>query len=241
MTVDHGEGARWFQPLADVDPPLAEHALSLLEDAGITAYAEPTVGESGPYRDIRPPDRPLTRLFVDSRNIGPAREILRAAFPPIRADFLADAAARADREAAALSQQDALDAAWDDIVAGYGPRPDVPETDPELTGPPLSSRLVRSRKDADDGPTDDDPVDYGSADRFEPPIPPPLPRPADRVAKAAWAGAIGGPVAVVAGWAFGLGSWVSGIGLVAFIAGFATLVARMKDRRDDDGNDGAVV
>ncbi len=241
MTVRHGEGRRWFQPLADVDPPLAEHALALLEDAGIAAYAEPLAGDPGPYRDIRPPDRPLTRLFVESSSIGPAREILRSAFPPIRAEFLADAAARVDREAADRSRQDALDAAWADIVAGYGPRPEVAEAadaaDDEGDAP-LSARLIRSSTGDDESLLDDH---VPASERFEPPVPPPLPRPADRVARFAWAGALGGPVALVAGWAFGLGSVVSGVGLLAFIAGFATLVARMKDRRDDEWDDGAVV
>lgn len=240
MTVGHGEGHRWFQPLADVDPPLAEHAMALLEEAGIPAYAEPVTGEPGPYRDIRPPNRPLTRLFVDSARIDTAREVLRSAFPAIRADFLADAAARVDREAAGRSQQELLDSAWADIVAGYGPRPELDAEPDEPDEPtPLSSRLVRSASaDSDDPPM---PFDDLPFDAFEPPIPPPLPRPADRVGRFAWAGALGGPVALVGGWATGLGSWVSGLGLVAFIAGFATLVARMKDRREDDDNNGAVV
>jgi hypothetical protein len=78
---------------------------------------------------------------------------------------------------------------------------------------------------------------------FEPPEPPPLPIPADVISRASWAGLLGGPVIVIAGSMFGLGSGVVGFGLVAFVGGFIGLVARMKDRHDhlDDGNDGAVV
>jgi hypothetical protein len=38
-----------------------------------------------------------------------------------------------------------------------------------------------------------------------------------------------------------LEGWVGLLALVAFMAGFVTLVARMKDHRDSDPDDGAVV
>lgn len=36
-------------------------------------------------------------------------------------------------------------------------------------------------------------------------------------------------------------SWLAGLGVAATIGGFAVLVARMKDHREDDGDHGAVV
>jgi hypothetical protein len=75
---------------------------------------------------------------------------------------------------------------------------------------------------------------------FEPPEPPPIKAPADLISRLAWGGALGGPAIVVTSSILGLGSTGVGIGLIAFVAGFAVLIVRMKDRTDDDG-DGAIV
>ncbi len=86
---------------------------------------------------------------------------------------------------------------------------------------------------------DDDPDDH-----FRPPPPPPLPD-IDRVSRFAWAGALGGPVLLVLAAMAGLQleGWVGLLALVAFMAGFVTLVVRMKPRNDSDSgpDDGAVV
>lgn len=78
--------------------------------------------------------------------------------------------------------------------------------------------------------------------RYRPPPPDPLP-PLDPVAKGAWAGVLGGPgyllVARLAGWQ--IPSWAALAAIIAFVAGFATLVVRMGDRPRDDDDDGAVV
>ena len=94
------------------------------------------------------------------------------------------------------------------------------------------------------------PRDYQAAEdpdegHFVPPEPPPLPE-ADVTAKFAWLAVLGGPALLlfdavvwqeVAGWP----AWV---GVTAFLGGFVTLVARMKDRDEDEPPDphgGAVV
>ena len=59
-----GLPAAAYAKLVDVDPPITDHVLELLTRAGIPAYAEPLVGETGPYRDVRAPDRPTTRIYV---------------------------------------------------------------------------------------------------------------------------------------------------------------------------------
>ena len=78
-------------------------------------------------------------------------------------------------------------------------------------------------------------------ERYIPPDPPPLPR-GDLISRLAWAGALGGPifllVAVIA-WRTAPQLLLM-LAIVAFVAGFVTLVARMPQHRDDDG-DGAVV
>jgi len=78
-----------------------------------------------------------------------------------------------------------------------------------------------------------------AADRFVPPPPPPLPE-LDTVSQLAWGGLIGGPlflvIAAIAGWA--LPSLFLGLAVLAFVAGFVTLVVRMKDRPPDDWDPG---
>lgn len=87
---------------------------------------------------------------------------------------------------------------------------------------------------------DDDVLDDGDADRFIPPEPPPLPRPRHTMDVIGWSAAIGGPVLLVANQVLSWGSWLSGIGVAAFMGGFIVLVARMRTERDHD-DPGAVV
>jgi hypothetical protein len=78
--------------------------------------------------------------------------------------------------------------------------------------------------------------------RYVPPPPTPLPQ-LDSVAKGAWAALLGGPgyllLATLAGWQ--IAGWAALVAIIAFVAGFATLVLRMSDRPRDDDDDGAVV
>jgi hypothetical protein len=84
--------------------------------------------------------------------------------------------------------------------------------------------------------------DEDEDNRYVPPPPEPLP-PLDPVAKGAWAGVLGGPgyllIARLADWQ--IPDWAALLAIVAFVAGFATLVVRMGDRPRDDDDDGAVV
>ena len=81
------------------------------------------------------------------------------------------------------------------------------------------------------------------SDRYHPPEPPPIPRPSDVVARFAWAGALGGPVLLIIATFFSLGTFIAGLGVLAFVAGCITLVARMEDHgsADDRPDGGAVV
>jgi hypothetical protein len=262
---DNGLPAASFVALADVDPPLTQHVLDVLAAAAIAAYAEPIAGETGPYRDVRPPDRPTTRVYVDRSERARAREVLGRLLPGLRAEFLADVAARTDRVEVAQAE---VDAAWAGIVAGFDtptePSPippwpvaeDVNDPDPgepEPAGSGLSGRLVRraptptpdpatgTEADADHAAAAADPDD--PTDHYVPPHPPPLPPPRDTIQRFAWAAAIGGPLLLVAAHVFGLEPWLGGVGVAAFFGGFATLVARMQERspQDDGWDDGAVV
>jgi hypothetical protein len=240
-----GLPAAAYAKLVDVDPPIAEHVLELLAQARIPAYAEPLVGDTGPYRDVRAPDRPTTRIYVEKGRLTEARSAIAEGLPSLRAEFHADAAARADADDMKRASADRIEAAWDDIVAGFHTAEPPPR--PGVEGSGLSQRLVREhteppspQEQPGSGPRDyvvaDDPDDEG----FTPPPPPPMPRPRDRFDAFAWMGLIGGPLAIILAFVLGTGGWLAAAGFAAFTAGFVTLVARSSDRRDD-GHDGAVV
>jgi hypothetical protein len=78
---------------------------------------------------------------------------------------------------------------------------------------------------------------------FVPPEPPPLPR-GDAIGWLAWAAVIGGPLFLLLAsqvWSDIDRIWIM-LAVLAFIAGFATIVARLPNsRNEDDPDDGAVV
>jgi hypothetical protein len=235
--------AEAYARFVDVDPPLAEHVLQLLAGASIPAYAEPLVGDTGPYRDVRAPDRPTTRIYVAISRLPEARTLMAGVVQSMRAEFHADAAARTDAQDMQQASADRIAAAWDDLVAGFHTAEPPPR--PGATGSGLSQRLVREHSEPEPGePVAAGPRDYALPDElddegFTPPPPPPIPRPRDRFSAFAWAGAIGGPIAMILSVILGVGGWLATAGFFAFAAGFITLVARGSDRRD--GGDGAVV
>lgn len=233
--------AHAYVALVDVDPPLAEHVLDLLGTAAIDAYAEPLAGEVGPYRDVRAPDRPTTRVFVDRTRRDEARTLVGAHLPALRADFHADAAARADATDMARASAAEIDAAWTEIVSGFhDSEANEPPHGQRTDGSGLSARLIRQHSPPPAGPRDYEVVEDPGDERFVPPEPPPLPQPRDRFDVAAWSGVIGGPIAIVLAFVLGWGGWLAGLGFVAFTAGFITLVARSSERPGDDDH-GAVV
>lgn len=116
-----------------------------------------------------------------------------------------------------------------------GPRPrrlDTRHLNPRPSGP----------RDSDpDGPSFLDGLDGDDEEGYVPPEPPPLPRPG-LVDGLAWLGAIGAPaflLLAVLFWRTVPALWI-GAAVLAFVAGFVTLVIRLPDR-DDDADDGAVV
>jgi len=97
---------------------------------------------------------------------------------------------------------------------------------------------------ADDGNGDE--AEDGDEGHFVPPEPPPLPQ-ADPTTKFAWLGVLGGPLLLIFTILFQqeLTWWIATLGVGGFLGGFATLVTRMRDGRDEDDWDdpgrGAVV
>ncbi|WP_269854338.1 hypothetical protein [Streptomyces sp. RPT161] len=145
------------------------------------------------------------------------------------------------------------EAAWAQIVAGYGEEPELPDGWPEAaqeqeratnSGVPEVPRefVIRAPRS---GPRDYEVADDEDEDEghFVPPEPPPLP-PSDVTTKFAWIAVLGGPLLVLGFVLFQepLTWWAMLLGVGGFLGGFTTLVARMKGREeDDDPHGGAVV
>jgi len=114
--------------------------------------------------------------------------------------------------------------AWERIVADLGE--DMPDA-AELSGAPAAAP----------SPPPPEPEEV-----FEPPDPPPLPK-LDLIDRLAWVGALGGPLLLFAGvLAPGLvGPAAVTAGIMAFAAGFLTLVLRSPHEPPDGWDDGSVV
>lgn len=131
--------------------------------------------------------------------------------------------------------------AWESIVADLSGQLNLPPATPADEGSVSMAERDEAFVDAllgdgpDVGPDDDEP-----SDSFEPPDPGPFPVPADAISRAAWAAAIGGPILVMAAFILGLGTFIAGIGVAAFVAGFVALIIRLPDREHGE-DDGAVV
>ncbi|MFV0459482.1 MAG: hypothetical protein ACK5MT_12030 [Actinomycetales bacterium] len=119
---------------------------------------------------------------------------------------------------------------------------------PPHTGAPADRARPRSgsgagpRDVAADGPSFLDGLEgTDEDDTYQLPDPGPLPRPT-LLSALAWLGALGGPALLLFAALFWrtAPAFVIGCAVVAFIAGFVTLVVRMPDRSQDD-DDGAVV
>jgi hypothetical protein len=227
-----------FAPLIDVGDDFVKPVLDALLHEHIIAFVSKV-----------PADVPTSRIFVEHRSLPIARVVLSNRMPQLAAKILEDHS-RTPPVVSDLST-DEVDAAWTQLVQGLqgsSPEPDAApaldeaDDDEDPPGSGLSSRLIRSA--ATPGPRDfslPDPDELmESDDGFVPPEPPPLPRPSHPADKWGWGAAIGGPALLVGSTTLGLPTWIGGIGVAAFIAGFVTLVARMRNERDS-GDDGAVV
>jgi hypothetical protein len=127
--------------------------------------------------------------------------------------------------------------AWDAIVADLSGQIDL---GPEFT-PDQPDAAAAPSGSGDHPDVLADPVDWeDEPEGYEPPPPPPLPRPADTISRFSWAAVLGGPLLVILTNTLGWDDWMAGAGVVLTVAGFVSLVARMKDREDGD-DDGAVV
>lgn len=258
----NGLQAQSYVAVADLDRRTADFLLAELRARGVAAYAadSPEPGPSGP----------VDRLYVDAEAETEVRGMIDEQLEPPgedepAADATPDNGGRG-RHGDGLDS-DYVDSTFADIVAGFhqGSGSEVgrwsAEEDTEDpadtqdaggradaagTPPASSSGAVPSYIGWDDllrpEPPAPDPLP-DPEDRYVPPPPPPLPR-GSRRTRAAWAAVLGGPAVLFAAAIFGLhlDNTVLFLCAVAFLGGFAGLVAGLRsDSDDDEDDDGAVV
>lgn len=259
---DNGLTATDYTSLGSIDPLVADPVLTALAEAGIAAYCG-TPGESRTAEaadaDVRTAD-PVedgAEAEVNDKPEAPAKaeEPVRvpAGFEEI---FVDSGAVERARPVIARSTEDAE---WKSLVeqfnapsapghdGGETPVPrwpaseDVDEKYEPLIDVPAGLDAAEEKDDEEEARPArkaDDPHDH-----YVPPEPPRGPR-LDWISRLAWLGLIGGPLLLIAAAVLDFGTGrITTIAVVGFIAGFLTLVIRMKDRLppDDTGDDGAVV
>jgi hypothetical protein len=236
-----------YTAVGDVDPRVGEHLLDVLALEGIAAYLRPSTDLHPVTRSTVLPSRPTDRLYVDRVHVATARDYLAR---------LAD-----DRSAAAgieTGESDVEDA-WARIVAAYDTEveaaqrswptsEDVAGSDPPAPPSRTWSLPVAAREDQ---PSLLDGLDTFGADlpdeedeTFVPPPPPPVPRPSLPTALGV-IGVIGGLIVFLQPSLLPVADSVAMfLGFAAVVAGFGTLVWRLRpgdEDEDTDPDDGARV
>jgi hypothetical protein len=265
---DNGLDAADFAMAGDVDPRVGEHLLEVLGAGGIAAYLQPSSDLNPVTRTTTVPPRPIDRLYVDSTHLETARGYLAKLAseeePPQRTNghdpdveaAWAKIVAGWDKEpdtAPWPASENLPDATADTLTAPADPTrsvepPASPARRPSATdisgvslgprtddGPSLLDGLDTFGNDLPGEPTDDE--------GYTPPPPPPLPR----ISKYAVAGLLG----IVLGFVLFLfpdlipidRTIVTVTGFLAILAGFITLISRLRrgDDEDYDPDDGAKV
>ena len=229
---DNGLDASLWSPLRDVDPRIGEHLLDLLHAVGIAAYLEPS-SDVEPYtRNVSLPSPPSDRLFVDRARRAEARTVVDDHVPA--GSEVTDPQPAPDQRPEPARERHAVrpdldeDAEWAGIVAAFEAENgrNVAEEAPAPAAPPVPHEVpILDRPD----------------EHYEPPPPPPLPVPAPASLYAVLLVTLG-VLLVGAPGVLHLSADVGLIlGVAAIAGGVAMLVSRMRDRSDDDGDDGAVV
>jgi hypothetical protein len=220
---DNGLDATLWSPLRDVDPRVGEHLLDVLHAVGIAAYLEPSADVEPYTRTVSLPSPPSDRLFVDRSRRAEARTVVDEHAPPA-----ADVRPAPEPEPVTARRELDEDAEWRRIVAAFeAEHGRAALEDQPVEAPPPRPHEV---------PVLDQPDEH-----YEPPPPPPIPAPAPASLYAVLLVAAG----VLLIGAPGILNLSADVGLVIGVAGIAggvaMLVSRMRDRSDDDGDDGAVV
>ncbi|MER6301765.1 hypothetical protein ABT247_19700 [Kitasatospora sp. NPDC001539] len=209
-------------------------------EAGTVAPAVPAAGAAGAGGSAEPdtPAEPRTRRAPER-----SQAEQDAIFAALVAQFddPVDLTNPNWPEVENLRAQNELKGGYKDAPGSKADPDDLSDLAPQPR--PRSGRPVLPASAA--GPRDFELAEETDEGHYVPPEPPPLPTP-DVTAKFAWLAVLGGPAlllidAVV--WRE-ISGWPAWVGITAFLGGFVTLVARMKDRDEDEPEDpdhGAVV
>jgi hypothetical protein len=254
---DNGLIAAAYAAAGDVDPRVGEHLLDVLGLRGIAAYLQPAADLHPVTRTTTLPARPTDRLYVDRAHLETAREYLAQLGPEAVAP-----------EPGAPPAESDVDDAFAAIIAGFdrpseesswpaaedlpGERtPDGDQAAGTTTATPTLERWSGSTIAPRDNETSLlDALDtFGSVpadddEGYTPPPPPPLPRfaPATIVAVA---GIVAGIVLLFDPGLLPVSrAGAMTAGFAGILAGFITLIWRLRSGDDDDDwdpDDGAVV
>jgi len=239
---DNGLVAAEYAAAGDVDPRVGEHLLDVLALDGIAAYLRPSSDLHPVTRTAHLPDRPTDRLFVDRTHLTTARDYLAR----LAADSVDDEEPEVDRawaQIVAAYDAESSRGSWpaaEDVPDGAGSRdatPSAPAPAMHRVSSPEEGSLLDGLDTFGAGLPDE------SDEGYTPPPPPPLPRPS--------APTVFGILGVIGGLLIFLnptmlpfaGSTAMILGFAAIIAGFVTLVLRLRPGgdEDDDPDDGARV
>jgi hypothetical protein len=267
---DNGLTASAYTSMGGIDPLVAEPVLAALAEAGIAAYAvAPGEGNASPSAATSEPTAEPT-AESDGESASAEADVPKKAdvdAPEKKAEPAEKVAAGFDEifvaadsteQARGVIDRSAEDAEWKSLVEQFN-APSAPghSTTPVPRWPVSEDVDENSYEPLIDvpaglivGDTDEDPPEEPPArrtddphDHFVPPEPPRGPR-LDWISRAAWLGLFGGPALLILAALFDFGTGrITTIAVVGFIAGFLTLVIRMKDRLppEDTPDDGAVV
>jgi hypothetical protein len=189
-----------YVPIGDLDPRVVDDLLATLRDRGIAAYAEPVDA------------RPLTRLYVDDRQVDQARTIVDAATAPSpeEADF---------------------ESSWQQVLVSLQSSP----THLENPWPEAENLTLTEREAA----YDEQQAMVEPEEHYVPPPPPPLPRlrPATYGALATMALCVGVMLTNMGGRSLNVLAFVVFVAAAASLV----YNMRQGPPMDDDSDDGAVV
>ena len=265
----NGLSADAYVAVADLDPGTADALLAALRDRGVAAYAAaspepvPEGDTDRLYVDVAAVEQARALIHVELagtddpdedwpdtapgglRDAEPADgRDMDAEFAAIVASFHATPAAHRPWPAAEDMPSDRMPATTDrhdpfDPQLGAGGASDVSDVSDASDAADASGASVMGWEDLlRPVPVPEPEPEPG----YVPPPPPPLPETSVGT-RFAWAAVLGGPAvlfaAVLLGWH--LADWMMLAAALAFLGGFAALVARLGDRPDDPDDDGAVV
>jgi hypothetical protein len=264
---DNGLIAAAYAAAGDVDPRVGEHLLDVLGLRGIAAYLQPASDLHPVTRTTTLPARPTDRLYVDRAHLETAREYLAQLGPDAPPEQPADKALD-DAFAAIVAGFDLPDA-----TAGWPEAEDLPrersqdsaderaaadDRDAEPVAPSATTPTTLERWPHSTLTTGNDEAtlldgldtfgagldDEEDEEGYTPPPPPPLPR-FSPVTILAVAGVLAGVVLLFdPGLLPTTNAAAMTLGFAGILAGFVTLIWRLRSGDDDDDwdpDDGAVV